>query len=192
MTNNTPRCFWTGDDPQMIAYHDHEWGDPVHEDRKLFEYLILDAFQAGLSWRTILHKRLNFRRAFDNWDAEKIANYSNADRARLLQDAGIIRNKLKINAAISNARCFLDVQQEFGSFDKYIWQFTNYQTMRNPVGVTRDSMPTSTPESDSMSKDMKKRGFKFVGTTICYAFMQAIGMVDDHVVGCFKFQGTSK
>lgn len=189
MTAQISRCSWTGDDPLMISYHDHEWGDPVHDDRKLFEYLILDAFQAGLSWRTILHKRENFRNAFDNFDAHKIARYTDADRKRLLADAGIIRNRLKINAAISNAKLFLDVQQEFGSFDKYIWQFTNYQTLRDPNGVTIETMPTSTPESDAMSTDLKKRGFKFVGTTICYAFMQAIGMVDDHLVGCFKYRG---
>ncbi|MBD3289926.1 DNA-3-methyladenine glycosylase I [candidate division KSB1 bacterium] len=186
MSDSKKRCFWTGDDPLMIEYHDKEWGDPVHDDRKLFEYLILDAFQAGLSWRTILYKRENFRKAFDYFDAEKIARYTDEDRQRLLGDAGIIRNKLKINAAINNARRFLEVQQEFGSFDKYIWQFTDYKTLRDPQ-VTKDTMKTSSPESDAMSKDMKKRGFSFVGTTICYAFMQAIGMVDDHVVGCFKY-----
>jgi len=182
------RCFWTGDDPLMIEYHDNEWGDAVHDDRKLFEYLILDAFQAGLSWRTILYKRENFRTAFDQFDAKKIAAYTAADRKRLLADAGIIRNRLKIEAAITNAQRFLDIQKEFGSFDHYIWQFTNHQTLRNPRGVARETMPTSTPESDAMSRDLKKRGFKFVGTTICYAFMQAIGMVDDHLVGCFKYK----
>ncbi len=188
MIDDKPRCFWTGNDPLMISYHDHEWGEPVHDDRKLFEYLILDAFQAGLSWRTILHKRENFRRAFDNFHAEKIARYNDHDRQRLLRDAGIVRNRLKIDAAISNARCFMAVQEKFGSFDKYIWQFTDYQTLRNPAGVTMETMPTSTPESDAMSRDLRQRGFKFVGTTICYAFMQAIGMVDDHVVGCFKYR----
>ena len=189
MPGEKQRCFWTGDDPLMIEYHDNEWGEPVHDDQKLFEYLILDAFQAGLSWRTILHKRENFRRAFDNFDATKIARYTDKDRQRLLADAGIVRNKLKINAAINNAQRFLEVQREFGSFDKYIWQFTNYQTLRDPNGVTKETMPTSSSESDAMSAEMKKRGFTFVGTTICYAFMQAIGMVDDHVVGCFKYKG---
>ena len=186
-SNNKPRCFWTGDDPLMIAYHDDEWGYPVHDDRKLFEYLILDAFQAGLSWRTILHKRENFKAAFNNFDAAKIAKYGDADIHRLLNDAGIVRNRLKIHAAVSNAQRFLEVQQEFGSFDRYIWQFTGYETLRDPKGVTKESMPVSTPESDAMSADLKKRGFKFVGTTICYAFMQAIGMVDDHVKGCFRY-----
>ncbi|MEE4311729.1 MAG: DNA-3-methyladenine glycosylase I [candidate division KSB1 bacterium] len=185
-SKNKSRCFWTGDDPLMIAYHDDEWGYPVHDDWKLFEYLILDAFQAGLSWRTILHKRENFRAAFDNFDAAKIAKYGDGDIERLLNDAGIVRNRLKIHAAINNAQRFLEVQKEFGSFDRYIWQFTEYKTLRNPKGVTKESMPVSTPESDAMSADLKKRGFKFVGTTICYAFMQAIGMVDDHVKGCFR------
>jgi DNA-3-methyladenine glycosylase I len=192
MQPDTPRCFWTGNDSLMMAYHDTEWGDPVHNDQKLFEYLILDAFQAGLSWRTILHKRENFRRTFDNFDASKIARYTDEDRQRLLLDAGIIRNRLKINATIINAGSFLKIQQEFGTFDKYIWQFTNYTTLRNPNGMTRETMPTSTKESDAMSKDLQKRGFKFVGTTICYAFMQAIGMVDDHISGCFKYKGLSQ
>lgn len=188
MNDSKPRCFWTGNDPLMIAYHDDEWGDPVHDDQKLFEYMILDAFQAGLSWRTILYKRENFRRAFDNFDVHKIAQYTDQDVQRLLNDAGIIRNRFKIEATINNARRFIEIQREFGSFDQYIWQFTNYRTFRNPKGVTRDNIPSSSSESDVMSADLKKRGFKFVGTTICYAFMQAIGMVDDHVVGCFKYK----
>lgn len=188
MDQEKSRCFWTGNDPLMIHYHDNEWGDPVHDDQKLFEYLILDAFQAGLSWRTILYKRENFRKAFHQFDAHKIAQYSQKDVQRLLSDAGIVRNRLKIEAAINNAKKFLEVQKEFGSFDRYIWQFTDYRTLIDPNGVTKQTMPTSTKESDAMSKDLKKRGFKFVGTTICYAFMQAIGMVDDHVVGCFKYQ----
>ena len=187
MKDTKPRCFWTGNDPLMIEYHDNEWGEPVHDDKILFEYMILDAFQAGLSWRTILYKRENFRKAFDNFDVQKIAKYTDKDKQRLLADAGIIRNRLKISAAVNNAKRFIEIQQEFGTFDHYIWQFTNYQTLRNPYGVTRETMPTSTKESDEMSIDLKKRGFKFVGTTICYAFMQAIGMVNDHVVGCFKY-----
>ena len=186
MTSKKSRCFWAENNSLMAAYHDNEWGDPVHDDQKLFEYLILDAFQAGLSWQTILNKRENFRAAFDNFDAQKIAEYTEEDKQRLLNNAGIVRNRLKIDAAISNAQKFLIIQNEFGSFDKYIWQFTNYQTLRDPKGMTKETMPTSTTESDAMSKNLKKRGFKFVGTTICYAFMQAIGMVDDHVVGCFK------
>ena len=189
MKNFKPRCFWAGDDPLMIQYHDNEWGDPVHDDQKLFEYIVLDSFQAGLSWRTILYKQENFRRAFNNFNVQKIAEYSDKDKQRLLTDAGIIRNRLKIEAAINNAKKFIEIQQEFGSFDRYIWQFTNYQTLRNPNGVTQETLPTSTNESDAMATDLKKRGFKFVGTTICYAFMQAIGMVDDHVVGCFKYKG---
>ena len=180
------RCFWANDDPLMAEYHDKEWGTPLHDDRMLFEFLVLDAFQAGLSWRTILHKRENFRAAFSGFDAERIAAYGLSDRERLLADAGIVRNRLKIDAAVSNARSFLDVQREFGSFDRYIWQFTNYQTLRNPTGVTRETLPASTKESDAMSKDLQKRGFRFVGSTICYAFMQAAGMVDDHLDTCFR------
>lgn len=189
MIDSKPRCFWALKDPLMADYHDHEWGDPVHDDQKLFEYLVLDAFQAGLSWRTILYKRENFRNAFDQFDPHKIARYTDQEKQLLLSNAGIVRNRLKIDAAISNARNFISIQQEYGSFDKYIWQFTNYITLRNPNGVSEETMPTSSGESDAMSKDLKKRGFKFVGTTICYAFMQAIGMVDDHVVGCFKYKG---
>lgn len=189
MKDSKPRCFWTGDDPLMIQYHDNEWGDPVHDDQKLFEYMILDAFQAGLSWRTILYKRENFRHALDNFNVQKIVRYTDKDKQRLLADAGIIRNRLKIEATINNAQQFIEIQREFGSFDHYIWQFTNYLTLRDPNGVTKETMLTSSKESDTMSVDLKKRGFKFVGTTICYAFMQAIGMVDDHVVGCFKYRG---
>ncbi len=180
------RCPWPGADELMIHYHDEEWGEPVHDDRKLFEYMVLDSFQAGLSWKTILHKRENFRRAFDDFDPVKIAEYDQDHIERLLNDASIIRNKLKIHATINNAKKFLEVQKEFGSFDAYIWQFTNFRTYRNPDGVTLATMPTSSQESDAMSADLKKRGFKFVGTTICYAFMQAIGMVNDHCDGCFK------
>lgn len=184
---NKSRCWWCGDDPLYCEYHDEEWGVPVHDDRKLFEFLILEGFQAGLSWITILRKRQNFRKAFKNFDPVRVSRFSKTDVEKLLQNEGIIRNRLKINAAVSNARCFLDVQKEFGTFDRYIWQFTNYKTFRNPKGLTPGKIPAFSPESDAMSKDLKKRGFKFVGTTICYAHMQATGMVDDHVEGCWKY-----
>lgn len=185
MGDEVRRC-WGDDDPLMADYHDNEWGKPEHDDQKLFEHLLLDSFQAGLSWRTILHKRENFRAAFDNFEPKKIARYSEKDQARLLEDAGIIRNRLKIKAAITNAQSFLDIQKEFGSFDKYIWGFTNYKTVKGRRAETWEGLPTSSPESDAMSSDLKARGFKFVGTTICYAFMQAVGMVDDHLQWCFR------
>jgi len=178
------RCFGDSNDPRMARYHDEEWGVPLHDDRGLFEFLVLDGFQAGLSWRTILHKRENFRRAFDNFDASKIANYTDEDQKRLLNDAGIVRNRLKIAATIANAQSFLAVQREFGSFDRYIWQFTGHKTLRNAEGITMSTIPASTGESDAMAKDLKRRGFRFVGTTICYAFMQAAGMVNDHIDDC--------
>jgi DNA-3-methyladenine glycosylase I len=182
--------MWAGNDPVYINYHDNEWGIPLHDDKKLFEMLILEGFQAGLSWITILKKRENFRKAFANWDAKKIAAFTTDDINRLLSDEGIIRNRLKIVSAIKSAACFLAVKKEFGSFDKYIWQFTNYKTLYLPTPpATWGDLPTKTTESDMMSKDLKKRGFNFVGSTICYAFMQATGMVDDHMVGCFKFRG---
>ena len=180
------RCAWVGSD-MMIRYHDEEWGVPVHDDRKLFEFLILEGFQAGLSWEIILRKRENFRKAFDNFDPEIVAKYDQKKIDRLLTDAGIIRNKLKVNAAVTNAKAFLEVQEEFGSFDAYIWQFVNGKPIINSWATLKD-IPVSTPESDAMSKDMKKRGFKFVGTTICYAHMQATGMVNDHTVDCFRYQ----
>lgn len=180
------RC-WGDGDPLMEAYHDTVWGVPVHDDLILFEFLLLDNFQAGLSWRTILHKRENFRRAFHGFDPVKIAAYTDADRRRLLADAGIVRNRAKVASAVTNAQAFLEVQAEHGSFDQYIWQFTGHKTLRNPDGITLKTMPVSTPESDAMSADLKGRGFKFVGTTICYAYMQSIGLVDDHVVGCFRY-----
>ncbi len=180
------RCGWAKK-PLEIEYHDKEWGVPVHDDRKLFEFLILDAFQAGLSWSTILTKRENFRKAFDYFDYQKIAQYDQKKIDTLLQDAGIIRNKLKINAAISNANAFLKVQEEFGTFDRYIWSFTNGKTITNQWKEMKD-VPATSKESDAMSKDLKKRGFKFVGSTICYAFMQAAGMVNDHLVSCFRYQ----
>lgn len=180
-------CAWPGNNPLMNKYHDEEWGVPVHDDRKLFEFMVLDAFQAGLSWSTILNKRENFRKAFDNFEADKISLYDEEKIETLLQDAGIIRNKLKIRATVSNAQFFLEVQKEFGTFDKYIWRFTGGKTIRNSC-KTMEDIPVSTKESDAMSKDLKKRGFKFTGTTICYAFMQAAGMVNDHLVICFRYK----
>lgn len=189
MTNQAKNnsCNWPGTDPLMIKYHDEEWGVPVHDDRKLFEFMLLDAFQAGLSWKTILNKREHFRKAFDNFEPEVIAEYSEGKIESLLQDAGIIRNKLKIRATIINARKFLEIQKEFGSFDRYIWQFTGGKTKINSQENLSD-LPASSVESDNMSKDLKKRGFKFVGTTICYAFMQAAGMVNDHMVYCIRYK----
>ncbi|MFQ5933944.1 MAG: DNA-3-methyladenine glycosylase I [Dehalococcoidia bacterium] len=170
----------------MMRYHDEEWGVPVHDDRHLFELLALEGAQAGLSWQTILRKRENFRKAFDNFDPVKVSNYDDSDRERLLADAGIVRNRLKIDAIISNAQRFLEVQKEFGTFDKYIWRFTDYKTLRAPGPVTWGNVPATTPESDAMSKDLKKRGFRFIGSTICYAFMQSMGMVNDHLSICFR------
>lgn len=180
-------CSWPNDDPLMIRYHDEEWGVPVHDDRKLFEFMVLDAFQAGLSWSTVLKKRENFRKAFDNFQPEIIAKYTDKKIKSLLEDAGIIRNKLKIAATVTNAQKFLEVQKEFGTFDKYIWQFTNGKTKVNHWKNLSD-IPVSSEESDAMSKDLKKRGFKFVGSTICYAFMQGAGMVNDHMVYCKRWQ----
>ena len=185
------RCTWPGANELMIKYHDEEWGVAVHSDNKLFEFIVLDSFQAGLSWSTILNKRENFREAFDNFDYKKIANYDENKISKLLQNAGIIRNKLKIRATITNAQNFIKIQTEFGSFNKYIWQFVNHRTIQNKCKKNKD-IPVSTPESDAMSKDLKKRGFKFVGTTICYAFMQAAGMVNDHLVNCFRYEELSK
>lgn len=178
-------CTWPGNDPLMNVYHDTEWGVPVHDDRKLFEFLVLDAFQAGLSWKTILYRREGFRKAFDNFDAARIALYGEKDYNRLLNDSAIIRNKAKIRGTIKNALAFLEVQKEFGTFDAYIWQFTGGKTMVNHWTESQQ-IPATSPESDAMSKDMKKRGFAFCGSTICYAFMQAAGMVDDHLEGCFR------
>jgi DNA-3-methyladenine glycosylase I len=169
----------------MVAYHDREWGVPVHDDGKLFAFLILEGAQAGLSWETILRKRQNYRKAFHGFDARKVARYGAKDVRRLLGDAGIVRNRLKINAAIVNARKFLEVQREFGSFDKYIWRFTGGKTIQHSIRSLKD-IPATTPESDALSKDLRKRGFKFVGSTICYAFMQAVGMVNDHARDCFR------
>lgn len=178
-------CSWPGDDPLMIRYHDEEWGVPAHDDRKLFEYLVLDAFQAGLSWRTVLHKREAFRKAFANFDYKKVARFDAAKEEELMQDTGIIRNRLKIRGSINNARCLMEVQKEFGSFDTYIWQFTGGKTI-NGKRKANTEIPATSPESDTMSADLRKRGFKFVGTTICYAFMQAAGMVNDHLQACHR------
>jgi DNA-3-methyladenine glycosylase I len=172
----------------MQAYHDDEWGVPIHDDRALFEKLLLDSFQAGLSWRTILHKREHFRRAFHAFDPERIARYTARDRARLLADAGIVRNRLKIDAAISNARAYLKLQRDPGSFAEFLWSHTAGGTLRRRAARTWSQIPTQSPESEAMSRELQARGFRFVGPTICYAFMQAVGMVDDHLVGCFRYQ----
>lgn len=187
MVEFVKRCNWPSDDKLMMKYHDEEWGIPLHEDDKLFEFIVLDGFQAGLSWKTILHKRENFRLAFDDFDARIISNYSEEKVRDLMENSGIIRNKLKIKATISNAIAFMGTQKEFGSFDKYIWQFTNYKTINNELNSLKE-MPVTSAESDAMSKDLKKRGFKFVGSTICYAFMQAAGMVNDHTIECFRYK----
>jgi len=180
------RCPWAK--PGLYSeYHDLEWGVPAHDDRHLFEMLILEGAQAGLSWETILNKRENYRKAFDQFDARRVAAYNEKKLAALLADTGIVRNRLKVNAAVQNAKAFLEVQKEFGSFDSYIWQFVGGKPLQN----ARDSMqdvPASTPESDAMSKDLRKRGFNFVGSTICYAFMQATGMVNDHLTSCFRYK----
>jgi DNA-3-methyladenine glycosylase I len=179
-------CGWPGDDELMLTYHDTEWGTPEHDDRKLFELLLLDNMQAGLSWRIILHKRENYRAAFDNFDPAKIARYTPRKIESLLQNPGIIRNRLKIAAAITNAQCVLDIQKEFGSFDAYLWQFTGGKSIRNKCKTLAD-IPATSPESDAMSKALKKRGFKFVGSTTCYAFMQSAGLVNDHLTRCFRY-----
>ena len=183
---NVTRCGWARSEPN-ISYHDAEWGVPLHDDRGLFEFLILEGAQAGLSWETILKKRDNYREAFDGFDAERVARYTPKKVERLLANPGIVRNRLKIESAISNARAFLDVQKETGSFDAYIWGFVDGKPRVNAVRGMGD-VPASTPQSDAMSKDLKKRGFRFVGTTICYAFMQATGMVNDHAVDCFRYR----
>ena len=181
------RCPWPSDDKLMIKYHDEEWGVPLHNDKKLFELLILEGFQAGLSWKTILHKRENFRKAFDNFDFNKIAKYNQRKINTLLKDAGIIRNKLKIEGAITNAKAFIQVRKEFGTFNKYIWDFINEKPIRNKFKSLKE-LPAKTTLSDNISNDLKKRGFKFVGSTIVYAHMQATGMVNDHVVDCFRYK----
>jgi len=179
------RCAWAGTDPLMIAYHDDEWGVPVHDDRTLFEFLILEGAQAGLSWSTILRKRAAYRAAFDDFDPAIVARYRPAKLRKLLANSGIVRNRLKIAAAVQNARAFLDVQKEFGSFDKYVWSFVGGKPIVNRPKSLRD-VPARTSVSDALSKDLKRRGFNFVGSTICYAFMQAVGMVNDHAATCFR------
>jgi DNA-3-methyladenine glycosylase I len=181
------RCEWAGSDPLYVAYHDREWGVPLHDDRRLFEMLVLEGAQAGLSWITILRKREAYRRAFDRFDPRKVARYDARKVRSLLADSGIVRNRLKVQSAIKNARAFLDVVDEHGSFDAYIWQFVGGRPRRNGWRGLKE-IPARTEESDAMSKDLRKRGFSFVGSTICYAFMQATGMVNDHVVDCFRYE----
>ncbi len=178
------RCSWAGDKPHMIRYHDREWGRPVHHDQRLFEMLLLEGAQAGLNWDTILRRREGYRTAFAGFDPAKVANFTARRKEELLNDPGIIRNRLKIDAAVTNAQAFLAVQKEFGSFDRYVWQFVGGKPKLNRRPLMAD-VPATSPESDALSKDLKKRGFRFVGSTIMYAFMQAVGMVDDHVNGCF-------
>ncbi len=184
---NKGRCHWAKSD-LSIAYHDAEWGVPLHEDRALFEFIILEGAQAGLSWETILRKRENYRRAFDNFDPAKVAKYNQQKIARLLNDAGIIRNRLKINSAVQNASAFRAIQNEFGSFDEYVWQFVNGKPIKRKRG---EPIQARTPLSDALSRDLIKRGFKFVGSTICYSFMQAVGMVNDHDSACFRYRELS-
>jgi DNA-3-methyladenine glycosylase I len=181
------RCEWAGRTEAEQAYHDNEWGVPIHDDTRLFEFLVLEGAQAGLSWSTVLKKREGYRTAFDNFDARRISQYCENDISRLLANSEIIRNSLKINAATANARAFLRVQEQYGSFDQHIWQFVSGRPIQNSWKQMAD-IPCSTPESEAMSKDLRKRGFKFVGAKICYAFMQAVGMVNDHVVGCFRYE----
>jgi DNA-3-methyladenine glycosylase I len=180
------RCGWAINDPLEAEYHDKEWGVPEHDDRKLFEFLVLEGAQAGLNWRTILMKHENYRKAFANFDPARIAKFTEKDVKRLLADPGIIRNNLKITSAITNAQKLLEIQKQFGSFDKYIWQFVGGKPIKNGY-KSGSEIPNTTKESDAMSKDLKKRGFKFVGSTICYSFMQAVGMVNDHITDCFRY-----
>jgi DNA-3-methyladenine glycosylase I len=185
------RCGWCGDDPLYVAYHDHDWGVPVHDDRKLFEMFVLEAAQAGLSWLTILRKRENYRKAFEGFDMQRVAGYTDVDVARLLADPGIVRNRLKIGAAIKNARATLEVMEEFGSLDSYLWRFVDGVPLQN-ARKSLAEIPARTHELDLMSKDLKKRGFSFVGSTICYALMQSVGMVNDHLVDCFRYEETRR
>jgi DNA-3-methyladenine glycosylase I len=185
------RCAWSGTDPMYVAYHDDEWGVPVHDDRRLFEFLVLEGAQAGLSWSTILRKRDAYRRAFDRFDPLKVARYDTRKIATLLADAGIVRNRAKIESAINNAKAFLEVQKEFGSFDAYQWHFVGGRPVQNRRRAASD-IPAHTEQSDAIAKDLKRRGFTFVGSTIIYAHMQAVGMVNDHVVGCFRHPQVAK
>ena len=187
MATTVKRCWGTGD-PLMESYHDLEWGVPVRNDRLLYEHLTLDSFQAGLSWRTILHKREAFRRAFDGFDPERVARYGNRDVRRLLRDPGIVRNRLKVEAAISNARAFLAMQEVGESLSDFLWSFTGGKTFLGRSARRWEEIPAHSPESDAMAQALRQRGFRFVGTTICYAFMQAVGIVDDHIVGCFRYR----
>lgn len=180
------RCHWAGTDPRMIAYHDHEWGVPLHDDQRLFEFLILEGAQAGLSWSTILNKREHYRTAFDGFDPRRVAHYTERRIEKLLSDPGIVRNRLKVAGAVQNAKAFLAVQAEFGSFERYVWEFVGGRPQRNAWRTLKE-VPARTAESDALSKDLKRRGFTFVGSTICYAFMQATGMVNDHTVDCFRY-----
>ena len=188
MTTNQKiaRC-WGDEDPLMAAYHDSEWGRPVHDDRILYEFLLLDNFQAGLSWRTILNKRENFRAAFAGFDPAKVAAFTDEDKQRLLADAGIIRNRAKVNSAVTNAQAYLRIQQEFGSFDTYIWRFSDGQVIRHSGMDNWEQLSVTSPEAEALSADLRSRGFKFVGPTICYAYMQSIGMIYDHLTGCFLY-----
>lgn len=185
MTSNIQRCGWAGSDPLYQQYHDQEWGVPCHDDRTLFEFLILEGAQAGLSWITILRKRDHYRKVYDQFDPRKVANYGTDKVEQLLADPGIIRNRLKVMASISNARLFLDIQQEYGDFASFIWRFVDHQPIINHW-PTLEQVPATTAESDAMSRELKRRGFKFVGSTICYAYMQAVGMVNDHTLDCFR------
>ena len=184
------RCDWAGDHPLMIDYHDREWGTPVHDDRTLFEFLVLEGAQAGLSWRTVLERREGYRRAFAGFDAERVARFGPRDVERLLADPGVVRNRAKVESAIGNARAFLAVRDEQGSFDAWVWGFVGGRQRRNAWRTMRD-VPATTPESDRLSKELKRRGFRFVGPTIVYAFMQAVGMVNDHLVGCYRYAEVS-
>ena len=186
MDSDKVRCGWCGTDPLYVQYHDEEWGVPVKDDKTLFEFLLLETFQAGLSWITILRKRENFREAFNDFDYEKIAKYDQSKIDSLLQNKGIIRNKLKVHSAVTNAKAFMEIQREFGSFSKYIWGFVNAKPVKNKLKSYKDA-PATTALSDAVSKDLKKRGFKFVGSTVIYAHMQATGMVNDHMESCFRY-----
>ena len=179
------RCEWSGQDPLYIAYHDEDWGVPVHDDRLLFEMLILEGAQAGLSWITILKRRAGYKAVFDNFDVQKVARYDEIKQKELLSDSRIIRNRLKVSSAIRNARAFITVQEEFGSFDRYLWQYVSSEPIQNKW-QSLSELPAETPLSNTLSKDLKKRGFNFVGPTMCYAYMQSVGLVNDHVVGCFR------
>ena len=190
-TNSPERCSWCGEHEFYVAYHDMEWGVPLHDDQKLFEFLILEGAQAGLSWLTILKKRDAYRKAYYQFDAEKISRFNSRSIERLMNNAGIVRNRLKIEASIDNARAFLEVQDEFGSFDKFIWQYVNHRPRQNRWRQLKD-IPALTNESQQMSKDLQQRGFRFVGPTICYAFMQATGMANDHVTTCFRYKQVAK